>query len=136
MPLSAPRLNIANGRSHARLNQAQQEFAPSTMILLKRALAAASGGVPIGNMPRLGLARGLGFRGRTFGPNMRVCWIAYSALSFFERIRDACALSREIRSQIRDPGLYERLAGFLEQKQNGRRSEVVYHRAMAQFSES
>jgi cellulose synthase operon protein C len=42
-------------------------------------------------------------------------------------------LSREIERNPDDPGLYERLAVFLDQNRLGSQQEEVYRRAMARF---
>jgi tetratricopeptide (TPR) repeat protein len=53
-----------------------------------------------------------------------------------KRIPPALAvLSREIERNPDDPGLYERLAVFLDQNRLGSQQEEVYRRAMARFSD-
>ncbi len=53
-----------------------------------------------------------------------------------KRLRDALALYRhEIDRNPNDPGLYERLAAFLEENKLGNDLEQIYRRAMAQFSD-
>jgi cellulose synthase operon protein C len=44
-------------------------------------------------------------------------------------------LSREIERNPDDPGLYERLAVFLDQNRLGSQQEEVYRRALARFSD-
>jgi cellulose synthase operon protein C len=44
-------------------------------------------------------------------------------------------LSREIHRNPNDPGLYERLAVFLDQNRLGSQQEEIYRRAMARFSD-
>ena len=59
-----------------------------------------------------------------------------SRLVSLKRLRDALALyRREIDRNPNDPGLYERLAAFLEENKMGDDVEQVYRRAMAQFSD-
>ena len=59
-----------------------------------------------------------------------------SRLVSLKRLRDALALyRREIDRNPNDPGLYERLAAFLEENKLGDDIEQVYRRAMAQFSD-
>ena len=49
--------------------------------------------------------------------------------------RALSVLSGEIERNPDDPGLYERLAAFLDQNRLGEQQEQVYRRAMARFSE-
>ncbi len=57
-------------------------------------------------------------------------------LAALKRPQDALALyRREIGRNPNDPGLYERLAGFLEQNRMGAEVEQVYRKAMAQFQD-
>ena len=59
-----------------------------------------------------------------------------SRLVSLKRLRDALALyRREMDRNPADPGLYERLAAFLEENRMGADVEQVYRRAMAQFSD-
>ncbi len=44
-------------------------------------------------------------------------------------------LRKEIDRNPDDPGLYERLAVFLDQNQLGREQEEIYRRAMARFND-
>jgi cellulose synthase operon protein C len=60
-----------------------------------------------------------------------------SRLVALKRLREALALyRREIDANANDPGLYERLAGFLEQNKMSADLEQTYRKAMAQFPNS
>ena len=57
-----------------------------------------------------------------------------SRLVSTNRVPDALAvLRKEIDRNLNDPGLYERLAAFLQQNQLGAQQEEVYQRAIQQF---
>ncbi len=132
---------IAMADAHARKNQAAQEFAIYDDLL--KELAATADGVPIGEMPAPAPA--------TMAPPSdngqavqasparspeyaRVLDRYISRLVSLKRLREALALyRREIDRNPNDPGLYERLAAFLEENKMGADVEQVYRRAMAQF---
>jgi len=143
---------IAMAGAYARMNQVQQEFALYDDLL--RELASASGGMPIGNMPGAAVrtpdlhqnvrrnteaqdqADGAAPRPARSPEYARILDRYIARLVSLKRVRDALALyRREIDRNPNDPGLYERLAAFLEQNKMGVEVEQVYRRAMAQFSD-
>jgi tetratricopeptide (TPR) repeat protein len=139
---------IAMADAYSRKNQAQQEFALYDDLL--KELAAASGGIPIGNMPGAAVRPpvdrrnneaqeqpdGAAPRPARSPEYARVLDRYIARLVSLKRVRDALALyRREIDRNPNDPGLYERLAAFLEQNKMGVEVEQVYRRAMAQFSD-
>ncbi len=142
------RVAIAMADAYARLNQSAQEFALYDDLL--KELAAASGGVPIGNIPGAPV-RPPNARRNTEGQEQpegapprparspeyaRILDRYIARLVSLKRVRDALALyRREIDRNPNDPGLYERLAAFLEQNKMGVEVEQTYRRAMAQFSD-
>ncbi|HEY6392364.1 MAG TPA: hypothetical protein VIX89_13850, partial [Bryobacteraceae bacterium] len=131
------RVAIAMADAYARMNQAQQEFALYDDLL--KELAAASGGMPIGNMPGPAVrtsADGAAPHPARSPEYARILDRYIARLVSLKRVRDALALyRREIDRNPNDPGLYERLAAFLEQNKMGAEVEQVYRRAMAQFSD-
>ncbi len=149
-PQAGERTGVAAAMAdaYARKNQTQQEFALYDDLL--KELAAASGGVPIGNIPappvRPPNARrnsegqeqpeGAAPRPARSPEYARILDRYIARLVSLKRVRDALALyRREIDRNPDDPGLYERLAAFLEQNKMGVEVEQVYRRAMAQFSD-
>ena len=124
-PKAAERPDVAltMADAYARKNQAQPEFAIYDDLL--KELAAQADGVPIGE------ATPPAARSSQYA---RVLDRYVSRLVSLKRLRDALALyRREIDRNPNDPGLYERLAAFLEQNRMGAEVEQVYRRAMAQF---
>src|SRR5258708_12972715 len=137
---------------YARMNQAQQEFALYDDLL--KELAAASGGVPIGNTPAPSarapvrtnnVRRNNEAQEQSDGTPpprparspeyARVLDRYIARLVSLKRVRDGLALyRREIDRNPNDPGLYERLAAFLEQNKMGVEVDQLYPRARAQFS--
>ena len=116
--------------AHARKQQVTLEFA--TYDALLKELGAAAGGVPIGNA--------------VANPNQpppansadyaRVLDRYISRLVSLKRIIAAVKLYRsEIDRNINDPGLYERLATFLDQNKLAVDVETTYRRAAEQFSD-
>ena len=133
---------LAMADAYARKNQAQQEFAIYDDLL--KELAAKAGGVPIGKTTQAGKpvpqAQAQESRkaaqAEEVGQYARVLDRYIARLVSLKRLRDALALyRREIDRNPNDPGLYERLAAFLEQNRMGAEIEQVYRRAMAQFSD-
>ena len=127
--------------AYARLNQSTQEFALYDDLLEE--LAAASGGVPIGNIPGAPV-RPPNARRNTEGQEQpegaprparspeyaRILDRYIARLVSGKRVRDALALyRREIDRNPNDPGLYERLAAFLEQNKMGVEVEQKWKRA-------
>lgn len=108
--------------AHARLNQTQQEFALYDTLLNE--LAAKAGRVPIGESANS--ARSPEY------PRVLDRYIA--RLVAMQRPAQALTLyRREIDRNPNDPGLYERLAAFLEQNKMTGEIEATYRRAIQQF---
>ena len=127
---------IAMADAYARTNQAPQEFALYDDLL--KELAAAADGVPIGEVTATESTPGQTAQAQPArSPEYaRILDRYISRLVSLKRLRDALALyRREIDRNANDPGLYERLAAFLEENKLGSDVEQVYRRAMAQFSD-
>ncbi len=129
--------------AYARTNQTAQEFAAYDALLEE--LAKRAGGVPIGENGA-GQAPSYGNPGR-YGGNppgparspeyARVLDLYIARLLALKRIPDALALyAREIQRNPDDPGLYERLAAFLEQNGLSQQVEAVYQRAIGRFRDA
>ncbi len=140
-PKAAERTQVAmaTADAYARTNQAAQEFALYDDLL--KELSAAADGVPIGEAPvpetavppSENAAQAQPARSPEYA---RVLDRYISRLVSLKRLRDALALyRRELDRNPNDPGLYERLAAFLEENRMGDDVEQVYRRAMAQFSD-
>ncbi len=127
-PRSANRLSVALEMADAlaRKNQVSEEFALYDQFL--RELASQASGVPIGG----GIVKG---EAQARSPDyVRVLDRYLSRLVASNRIVDALQVYRtELDRNSNDPGLYERLAAFLEQ--HGAASDVaaIYTRAIAKF---
>ena len=133
--------------SYARLNQPAAELALYDQLL--RELAAKANGVPVGEPssgeqqqqfrpmrfrsildeePETSNARSPGYT--------RILDRYLSRLSALNRPMDALAVyRREIDRNPSDPGLYQRLAAYVEQNNLARDTEATYRRAMARFPE-
>lgn len=123
-PDGAQRTEIAllTADAHARLNQTQAEFALYDTLLNE--LAQKAGRVPIGE--NAASARAPEY------PRVLDRYIA--RLVAMRQPAPALALyRREIDRNPNDPGLYERLAAFLEQNKMTGEIEATYRRAMQQF---
>ncbi len=125
------RIEVATlmANAYARTNQTQAEFALYDELL--RELAAQSNGVPLGDAAT-------GEQPKPRSPEYaRILDRYLSRLVAMKRIPDAIALyRREIDRNPNDPGLYERLAAFLEQNKLGADVEATFRRAMAQFNDA
>ncbi len=133
--------------AYAQKNQTQQEFALYEDLL--KEFAGKANGVPIGNQPaavapsRPAAEDSQESRpptptaGATRSPEYARVLDRYLArLVSMKRSNDALALyRREIDRNPNDPGLYERLAGFLDQNKMVNDVEAVYQRAMQQFQD-
>jgi tetratricopeptide (TPR) repeat protein len=133
---------IAMSDAYARKNQPVQEFALYDDLL--KELASAADGVPIGEAPAAAeSAAPPSTPGQTAQAQparspeyARILDRYISRLVSMKRLRDALALYRsEIDRNPNDPGLYERLAAFLEENKLGSDLEQIYRRAMSQFSD-
>jgi tetratricopeptide (TPR) repeat protein len=151
------RVSLAMADAYARGKREKEEFAVYDALLDE--LGRQAGGVPLGARAapsaaataepeepesggpsaRFGLA---GMPNRS-APSVegahspeyaRVLDRTIARLVLLKRIKDAMALyRRQIDRNPNDPGLYERLAAFLEQNKLAAEVEQVYRRAMAQF---
>ena len=125
---------LAVGDVYSRMKQPEKEFALYKNLL--RELAERADGVPLGvpgpqySKPVDGEAAG-GVRSSEYA---QVLDRYLSRLVALDRLPDALELLRgELDRNPQDPGLYERLAAFLEQNRLDAREEAVYERAIAQF---
>jgi tetratricopeptide (TPR) repeat protein len=145
-PASAerPTVSLLMADAHARRNRVQQEFAVYDALL--KELADKSGNVPLGTasdeLPPVPAQQDE--QGSNPPPRRPVA--ARSAqyaqvldryinrLVTLKRVPDALALyRREIDRNPNDPGLYQRLAEFVNQNKLAAQTEQVYKRAMQQF---
>jgi Tfp pilus assembly protein PilF len=120
-PAGAGRVSVAMQVSDAlaRGNRTAEEFALYDRLL--RELAAKASGMPIG-------------AGAGSGEYVQVLDKYLSRLSSLKRPLDALRVYRtEIDRNPNNPGLYERLAAFLEQNGMAREVEDVYTQAIAKF---
>ncbi len=112
----------------ARANRTNEEFALYDQLL--RELAAKASGVPIGTNP--GFA---GQSGARSGEYVQVLDKYLSRLAALNRPLDALRVYRtEIDRNPNDPGLYQRLAAFLEQNGMAREVEDDLHYAPSRSS--
>ncbi|MBX9603763.1 MAG: hypothetical protein K2X35_22340, partial [Bryobacteraceae bacterium] len=109
--------------AYGRKQQTREEFATYDSLLAE--LGARAGGAPIGD-PAAAAPRSADYA--------RVLDRYIARLVAEKRLREVLALyRREIDRNPSDPGLYERLAAFLDQNKLGAEIEATYRRAMAQF---
>ena len=141
------RVGLLVAEAHARKNEINEEFA--TYDLLLRELAATAGGVPLGEKAGTLLPapegdeeqeaprRAMETKSLARSPEYARVLDRYLArLASMKRLNDALALyRREIDRNPNDPGLYERLAIFLDQNRRAADVEQVYRRAMQQFQD-
>jgi hypothetical protein len=133
-PRGPERTTVALQRAEAfaRLNRTAEEFAEYESLL--KELSAQAENVPLGAAPAG--APGQGAPPARSPGYARVLDRYISRLLTMNRAKDALALyRREIDRNPDDPGLYERLAGFLEQNKLTGEIESVYRRAMGRFQE-
>jgi len=126
------------GDVYSRTNQTEKEFALYRTLL--KELAARADGVPLGatqgeaasafSKPVAGQAAG----NARSGEYAQVLDRFLSRLVAMQRLPDALELLRgELDRNPQDPGLYEKLAQFLEQNRLNAHEEDVYQRAIEQF---
>ncbi|MEX2301625.1 MAG: hypothetical protein WD733_11845 [Bryobacterales bacterium] len=146
-------VSLLMAEAHARAGQTEQEFAAYDALLEE--LAKLAEGVPIGEnagaapSPAYGRpAYGGGPRiyggGPVFGASparspeyARVLDLYIARLLALERLPDGLRLyAREIQRNPDDPGLYERLAAFLEQNGMSQQVEAVYQQALGRFQDA
>ena len=123
-PKAPQRTNVALllANLYASKEDPASEFAVYNQML--RELAAAANGVPLGDQEN-----------QARSPDYALVLGRYIArLVSLNRVMDALALYRgELARNANDPGLYERLAAFLDQNHLGDQVEQVYRQAVAQF---
>ncbi|MBL8220092.1 MAG: hypothetical protein JNL62_12730, partial [Bryobacterales bacterium] len=112
--------------AHARKNQVKEELALYDELLAE--LAKRAEGVPLGE----GIVNNPGRRSVVSGPRSpeyaRVLDRYISRLAAMKRVPEALALlRRELDRNADDPGLYERLAAFLEQNKLAAEIEAVVY---------
>ncbi len=135
-PQAAQRTQVALAMAdaYARQNKIREEFALYDDLL--KELAAHAENVPIGEsaalpQPPANPSQAPAARSPEYA---RVLERYIARLVALKRLPAALALYRsQIDRNPNDPGLYERLAGFLEQNKLGADVEQTYRRAMAQF---
>lgn len=114
--------------AYARKMQTREEMTVYDALLAE--LGKRAEGVPLGEGMMAGAARA----GAKSPEYARVLDRYVSRLAALKRVRDAlAALRKEIDRNPNDPGLYERLAGFLDQNKLAAEMETVYRRAMERF---
>ena len=132
-PNAADRIGVATAMAdaYARTEKTQQEFALYDELL--KELAQRAEGVPIGNQPAAAQNQAAPARSPEYA---RILDRYISRLVSLKRLSGALALfRREIDRNPDDPGLYERLAAFLEQNKLDAEVEAVYRQAMTHFQE-
>ena len=124
------------GDVYSRTNQAEKEFALYRDLL--KELAAKADGVPLGEA---GAAYskpvgGQAASGARCSEYAQVLDRYLSRLVALQRLPDALEVLRgELDRNPQDPGLYEKLANFLEQNRLNAHEEEVYQRAIEQFQD-
>ena len=114
---------------YSKTKQTEKEFAVYQSVL--KELAVRADGVPLGMAEGGGTDASSGARS---GDYAQLLDKYLSRLVALDRLPDALAVLRgEIDRNPQDPGLYERLADFLEQNKLNAHEEEVYERAIDQF---
>ena len=147
-------VSLLIAEAHARMGETGQEFAAYDALLEE--LAKRAEGVPIGETagaapsPAYGRPGMYGGGPRIYGGGFaggasparspeyaRVLDLYIARLLALERLPDALQLyAREIQRNPDDPGLYERLAAFLEQNGMSQQVEAVYQQALGRFQDA
>lgn len=118
--------------AHARKNQVKEELAVYDALLAE--LAKRAEGVPLGEGIVVGRAGSSGPPGPRSAEYARVLDRYISRLAAMNRPKDALlVLRRELDRNPDDPGMYERLAQFLDQNRLATEIEAVYRRAVERF---
>jgi tetratricopeptide (TPR) repeat protein len=121
------------GDIYSRANQSEKEFALYKALL--KELAAKADGVPLGEQGDV-YASGTAGAARS-AEYAQVLNRYLSRLVALQRLPEALELLRgELDRNPQDPGLYEKLAGFLDQNRLNSHEEEVYQRAIEQFQET
>ncbi len=136
---------LVMAEAYARKEQMKEEFAAYDDLL--KELAARADGVPLGSAAVTSQPQPAPDEQRFSPPQRalpparspeyaRVLERYISRLVSMKRTAEALALLRhEIDRNPSDPGIYERLAGFLEQNRLGAEVEQVYRHAIQQFQD-
>jgi tetratricopeptide (TPR) repeat protein len=136
-PADARRVDVALAVAdiYSRTNQAEKEFALYQNLL--KELAARADGVPLGepgkaySKPVAGVMPASGARSQQYA---QVLDRYLSRLVAMRKLPEALTLLRgELDRNPQDPGLYEKLAQFLDQNSMNAHEEEVYQQAIAQF---
>ncbi|MEO7144855.1 MAG: hypothetical protein ABI165_15250, partial [Bryobacteraceae bacterium] len=138
-PKAANRTDVAMrmADAYAQGNRTREEFAVYESLL--KELAARAGGVPLGEGVAEAVPAAQDGQMRAAIPARsaeyaRVLDRYISRLVALKRIPDALVVyRRELDRNSDDPGLYERLAAFLEQNRLGAEVEQVYRKAIEHF---
>jgi tetratricopeptide (TPR) repeat protein len=136
---------LAMADAYARKTQPKEEFALYDALL--KELAAKADGVPLGAAVEAPAENDQAARQSTRQPDpanaarspeyARVLDRYISRLVSMDRVMDALVVCRgEIGRNPDDPGLYERLAAFLDQNKLGGQVEGVYRKAMERFPDA
>jgi len=134
-PTDTHRVEVALqvGDLYSRANQSEKEFALYKTLL--KELAARADGIPLGEQGDVDASGTAGTA--SSGEYAQVLNRYLSRLVAMQRLPDALELLRgELDRNPQDPGLYERLAGFLDQNRLNSNEEAVYQRAIEQFQET
>ena len=138
-PADARRVEVALqvGDVYSRTHQAEKEFALYKTLL--KELAAKADGVPLGE-PGSAYSKPVGGQAAGSARSTEYAQVLdryLSRLVAIERLPDALELLRgELDRNPQDPGLYEKLASFLEQNRLNAHQEEVYQRAIEQFQDN
>jgi tetratricopeptide (TPR) repeat protein len=138
-PDDARRVEVALqvGDVYSRTNQSDKEFTLYKTLL--KELAAKADGVPLGEAESASSKSvgGQAASGARSAEYAQVLDRYLSRLVALERLPDALELLRgELDRNPQDPGLYEKLASFLEQNRLNEHEEEVYQRAIEQFQDT
>ena len=142
-PTDARRVEVALTVAdvYSKTGQPEKEFALYRSLL--KELAAKADGVPLGepggsDHPVAGSSAGTVSEGNARSREYAQVLDKYlSRLVSLDRLPDALELLRgELDRNPQDPGLYDKLAQFLEQNRLNAREEEVYQRAIAQFQDT
>lgn len=128
---------LETGDAYSRIDQPEKEFALYKSLLQE--LAARADGVPLGAQDEGSAAaeNGVAASGARSAEYAQVLDRYLSRLVALQRLPDALELLRgELDRNPQDPGLYEKLAQFLEQNRLDAHEEEVYQRAVGQFQQS
>jgi tetratricopeptide (TPR) repeat protein len=134
-PHAPQRVDVAleTADAYSRTGQTTQEFALYQSLL--KELGALAGGMPLGDSSsQWNEETQYGHSTARSQPYARVLNLYLSRLVALGRLPDALEVLRgELAHNPRDPGLYDRLAQFLEQNSLDAHVEEVYEGAIAQF---